>query len=88
MPVPYQGYPNRCLSMNLLSSAKAFDRYTNDTRIAKKLQEVFRMYEFNNRAQRGWVFPDLAECRRLWEQRNGGSWQWHHDVTEWRQWND
>ena len=74
--------------MHLLAAAKEFDRYTNDTQIAGKLQVVFGVTPFNNKVRRGWVFPDLATARGLWEARNGGSWHWHHDVPEWRQWND
>ncbi len=31
-----------------------------------------------------WAFPPLADCRRSWEQRYGGKWNWHHDVAEWK----
>jgi hypothetical protein len=41
------------------------------------------MKGFNNKLARGWIFPDLPECRRLWERRNGGRWRWHRDVSEW-----
>jgi hypothetical protein len=88
LPVPVQGYPNRCLSMHLLDAAKKFDRYTTASRIAKKLQDLFGVYEFNNQVRRGWAFPSLAECRQIWEARNGGQWPWHHDVPQWRQWGD
>jgi hypothetical protein len=77
-------YPNRCLSENLLGAAKKYDPYTNKTRVARKLQEVLGVEEFNVKVLRGWAFPELAECRRLWEQRNGGRWHWHHDVQEWQ----
>jgi hypothetical protein len=85
LPVPLSStYPNRCLSENLLGAAKKYDPYTNKTRVARKLQEVLGVEEFNVKVLRGWAFPELAECRRLWEQRNGGRWHWYHDVQEWQ----
>jgi hypothetical protein len=77
-------YPNRCLSEDLLASAREFDRFTNKSRIARKLQDVLGATEFNNQAARGWAFPSLAECRQMWEARNGGQWQWHSDVEDWQ----
>jgi hypothetical protein len=77
-------YPNRCLSEDLLASAKEHDKYTNGSRIARKLQEVLGVTEFNIGSARGWAFPELSECRRLWERRNGGHWHWHHNATAWR----
>jgi hypothetical protein len=40
--------------------------------------------EFNNQIARGWAFPSLAECRQMWEARNGGQWQWDNDVEDWQ----
>ena len=83
LPVPYSAkYPKRCLTMHLAAAAKEFDRYTNESLIAKKLQSLFSVTELNNKVRRGWVFPELAECRRLWELRNGGSWPWHYVEDE------
>lgn len=85
LPVPSSAqYPNRCLSKNLLGAAKEFDRFTNESRVAKKLQDLLLVSQFNNKYARGWVFPSLAECRRLWEMRNGGRWHWRRDVSEWQ----
>ena len=76
-------YPNRCLSKDLLAAAQQHDRYTNESRVAKKLQDVLRVEPFNNKYARGWAFPSLPECRKLWEGRNGGRWTWHRDVADW-----
>ena len=76
-------YPNRCLSKDLLAAAQLHDRYTNESRVAKKLQDVLRVEPFNNKYARGWAFPSLPECRKLWEVRNGGRWTWHRDVADW-----
>jgi hypothetical protein len=85
LPMPLSDvYPNRCLSKDLEKEAKQFAQYTNRTRIAKKLKELFAgMQEFNIQSARGWVFPSLADCRQAWEARNGGQWEWHHDVKSW-----
>jgi hypothetical protein len=63
--------------------AKGFDRYTNKSALARKLKSVLGVTPFNNQAQRGWAFPSLAECRALWERRNGGHWHWHRELSEW-----
>jgi hypothetical protein len=84
LPQPMLSYPNRCLSTHLLESAKDFDQYANGSRVAKKLQDLFGVQEFSTKVARGWIFPPLDECRRLWEIRNGGRWQWHRDVREWK----
>lgn len=76
-------YPNRCLSKDLLADAMRFDKFTNSTLVANKLKDLLGVAEFNNKIARGWVFPPLRDCRRLWERRNGGAWNWHHDVDEW-----
>ncbi len=85
LPVPYSlKYPNRCLSDHLIEDALKFDRYTNSTLVPTKLKEVFpNIEDFNNQAARGWKFPPLAECRRLWEARYGGKWNWLYNVKEW-----
>lgn len=86
LPKPFsKKYPNRCLSKDLLAAAKEHDHYTNESRIAKKLQGVFDVVDFNNKASRGWIFPALPECRRLWETRNGGRWPWQRQVEEWQE---
>jgi hypothetical protein len=76
-------YPNRCLSKALLADALRFDKFANDVKITNKLKTVFGVTPFNTKVARGWEFPPLAECRRLWEARNGGSWNWHYEVEEW-----
>jgi hypothetical protein len=38
---------------------------------------------FNVGGQRGWIFRPLDECRRSWERRNRGIWQWHLALDEW-----
>jgi len=77
-------YPNRCLSKDLLAAAKEHDRYTNESLVAKKLQAVLSVEPFNNKAARGWAFPALPECRKLWETRNGGRWHWQRALAEWQ----
>ena len=76
-------YPNRCLSEDLLASALTYDRYTNSTRVADKLKELFSVEPINNQKHRGWAFPSLAECRQIWAGRNGGEWIWYRDLEEW-----
>jgi Family of unknown function (DUF5906) len=84
LPGVVLGYPNRSLSEDLLETAKAFDRYTNKTLIAKKLQALGMIErDFNIQVRRGWIFRPLLECRKSWETRNGGSWPWHRSATEW-----
>jgi hypothetical protein len=93
LPKPVVNYPNRCLSEHLADAAKEFDRYTNKSAIADKLKKVFkspgsadgetRMKDFNNKVARGWAFPPLDECRKIWADRNGGTWRWHREVEEW-----
>jgi hypothetical protein len=80
---PISKYPNRCLSEALLEDAKRFDRFTNGTLVANKLKTVLKVTPFNNKVARGWAFPPLREARRLWEQRNGGAWNWHVPAEEW-----
>jgi hypothetical protein len=86
LPKPMTNYPNRCLTGDLREAALKFDRYTNDSQIAGKPKKVFGescMKPFNNKVARGWAFPPLDECRRVWERRNGGTWRWHREVEEW-----
>ena len=85
LPNAWAKYPNRSLSDDLLASAKEHDRHTNSTRVASKLKELFPVEDYNIQSARGWIFPPLAEARRLWEQKHGGSWPWHRDLTEWGQ---
>jgi hypothetical protein len=82
LPGVVQNYPNRAYSSALLEAAMQSDRYTNSTAVALKLQELFKVTDFNTKG-RGWIFPPLADCRAAWEKRNGGKWQWHRDVSEW-----
>jgi hypothetical protein len=86
LPKPLPKYPNRCLSGDLLEAAKEFDRYTNSAKVAARLQAVLGVEAFNTKVARGWAFPELAECRRLWASRNGGTWRWHRDAEEWQRW--
>jgi hypothetical protein len=73
--------PNRALSGDLLRSAQVHDRYTNNSRIIKKLRALDMLDEdFNIQTKRGWVFRPLSECRRSWEDRNRGVWQWHRPL--------
>jgi hypothetical protein len=84
LPKPLSSkYPNRCLSENLEGAAKQFDRFTNKSRVARKLQDLLAVEPFNNQDLRGWIFPPLADARKLWERRNGGHWIWHREVKEW-----
>jgi hypothetical protein len=71
------------ISENLEGAAKQFDRFTNKSRVARKLQDLLKVEPFNNQDLRGWIFPPLAEARKLWERHNGGHWIWHRDVKEW-----
>jgi hypothetical protein len=84
LPVPLsQQYPNRCTSAELLRDAKNFYRYANETEIAILLRKVLGCKPFGGGA-RGWAFPDLPEARRLFEEKVGGKWYWHHsDIREW-----
>jgi hypothetical protein len=85
LPVPRSAkYPNRCLSKDLEDEAKEYDKFTNSSRMVKKLKDMFDVEEFNTQTARGWAFPSLLECRQTWEARNGGQWEWHHDVKEWQ----
>jgi hypothetical protein len=86
LPAPYSiKYPNRCLTQHLIEDALKYDRYTNETLVPTKLKEVFPdIKDFNNQSARGWAFPALADCRRLWEARYGGTWNWLYDVKEWQ----
>jgi hypothetical protein len=64
--------------------------YTNGTNVATKLKKIFGdadakgMKDFSVQTARGWAFPPLADCRRMWAQRFGGRWNWHHNLEEWR----
>ena len=70
------------MSGDLLRSAQVHDRYTNNSRIIKKLKALDMLEEdFNIQAKRGWIFRPLAECRRNWEDRNRGVWQWHIPLS-------
>jgi Family of unknown function (DUF5906) len=85
LPKPVSvSYPNRCLSKDLLAAAKDFDPYTNESLMAKKLQQVLGVAPFNIKYARGWAFPPLTECRGLWEVRNGGRWRWLRDAAKWQ----
>jgi hypothetical protein len=75
---------NRALSEELLRSAQVHDRFTNGSRIVKKLRALDMLEDgFNVGGQRGWIFRPLDECRRNWERRNRGVWQWHLALDEW-----
>lgn len=84
MPEPWMpNYPNRCQTRHLVASARAFDKFTTDSLVAKKLQELFGAYSVSDGSARGWALPSLSDCRRMFEERNGGQWKWHHEVQEW-----
>ena len=58
----------------MLRSAQVHDRYTNYSRVIKKLKALDMLDDdFNVQTKRGWIFRPLAECRRNWEDRNRGS---------------
>ncbi|UGY27317.1 DUF5906 domain-containing protein [Bradyrhizobium septentrionale] len=84
LPKPLSKYANRCLSADLVEAAEKFDRYTNPAKVAQKLQTVLGVDPFNTKVARGWAFPELSECRVLWERRNGGRWKWGREVSEWQ----
>ena len=46
-------YPNRSLSKDLLAAAREHDRYTNESRVAKKLLMLFKVEPFNVQVARG-----------------------------------
>jgi hypothetical protein len=84
LPIPLSPeYPNRCLSENLLTSARQFDPHTNSRRVADKLKKILDAKPFNTQDLRGWEFPPLPDCRSLWEAHNRSRWDWHHPVTIW-----
>ena len=85
LPGVWPKYPNRAFSDDLLAAALTFDRYTNETVVARKLKKLFKLVSVNRTGARGWAFPPLAECRAAWERRNGGKWEWHTEVLEWAQ---
>ena len=65
----------------MLRSAQVHDRYTNYSRVIKKLKALDMLDDdFNIQTKRGWVFRPLAECRRNWEDRNRGCWLWHRPL--------
>ncbi|MFZ2082023.1 MAG: hypothetical protein WAV38_36285 [Xanthobacteraceae bacterium] len=80
----FDGYPNRSLIQNLVEHAKQFDRYTNDNLVPRKLKKLFNVEPFGSGTARGWKFPPLPQCRKLWEARNGGRWDWLHEIDEWQ----
>src|SRR6202158_3746386 len=77
----------RSLQRKLYRKAKAepaYRFYVLYDKICREDKGLFGVTDFNNQTARGWAFPPLAECRRAWEARNGGSWPWHRDVIEWQ----
>src|SRR6516164_7844847 len=80
----FDGYPNRSLTQNLTEQAKQFDRYTNNNEVPRKLKKLFSVEPFGTGTARGWKFPPLPECRKLWEARYGGHWDWQHEIEEWQ----
>jgi Family of unknown function (DUF5906) len=72
----FDGYPNRSLTQNLTEQAKQFDGYTNDSLVPRALKKPGKA--------RGWKFPPLPECRKLFEARFGGRWDWHCEIEEWQ----
>jgi hypothetical protein len=87
LPVPMSaGYPNRCLSDNLLAVAKQHAKFTNGNVVPKKLKKIFGEGGMNPKggSARAWEFPPLADCRRKFEAYMGGHWDWHHEIAEWQ----
>ena len=82
LPYAYSNYPNRSLTENLTEQAKQFDRYTNKSLVPRKLKKLFPVEPFGSGDARGWKFPRLLECRKLWEARFGADWRWLRDVKE------
>jgi hypothetical protein len=83
LPRPLPKYPNRCLSKDLVEAAKKYNQHVTDAQVANKLKEILGVEHINIRVARGWAFPPLPECRRRWEARYGGRWQWHSPAVEW-----
>lgn len=79
----FNGYPNRALTEDLTEHAKQFDKYTNKSLVPRELKKLFRVQPFGSGTARGWKFPPLPECRKLFEARFG-PWDWHYDIEEWR----
>jgi len=80
----FNGYPNRSLTKDLTEHVKLFDRYTNDSLVPRKLKKLFGVEPFGTGSARGWKFPPLSECRKLFEARYGGHWDWHCEIKEWQ----
>jgi hypothetical protein len=80
----WEGYPNRSLTRTLTEHAKQFDRYTNDSLVPRELKKLFGVEPFGSGTARGWKFPPLPECRKLFEARFGGRWDWHCEIGEWQ----
>jgi len=79
LPTPFSDkYPNRCLTCHLFLSAQQYAQYTNETQVVEKVKTMSGLSKensFNNKVARGWQFPPLAECRRMWEAKYGGRWE-------------
>jgi hypothetical protein len=84
LPYAFSNYPNRSLTRDLTEQAKQFDRYTNNSLVPRKLRKLFHVEPFGSGDARGWKFPPLPECRKLWEARFGADWPWLRDAKEWR----
>jgi Family of unknown function (DUF5906) len=85
--LPYggrDGYPNRALTEDLTEHAKQFDKYTNKSLVPRELKKYFPMKDFGTGKARGWKFPPLPDCRKLFEARFG-PWDWHYNnINEWQ----
>jgi hypothetical protein len=79
----FNGYPNRALTEDLTEHAKQFDKYTNKSLVPRELKKLFSVQPFGSGTARGWKFPPLPECRKLFEARFG-PWEWHYDIEEWQ----
>jgi hypothetical protein len=77
--------PRRCHSTDLFEDAKAFstrNRYITETEFGLFLKRQGCEHKSNGK-QWGWVFPPLAECRRAWEVKCGGEWEWLAPLEDW-----
>ena len=79
----FNGYPNRALTETLTEHAKQFDKYTNKSLVPRELKKLFGAEPFGSGTARGWKFPPLHDCRKLFEARFG-PWEWHYDLEEWQ----
>jgi hypothetical protein len=83
LPQASERYPNRSLTKYLVASARKYDPHTNDSEVPRHLEKLLKVSAFSSGSARGWKFPPLPDCRRMWETRNGGRWRWRRPLTQW-----